>query len=154
MKKITFITFATFLLLSLLGLKVVAQNPKPGDILGIWFNEEKTSKVQIFQAGNLFFAKIVWLKEPLDRETGKPRVDNLNPDVKQRNTPLLGLVVLKNFVFDGKKEWEDGKIYDPKNGKTYSCYFSFDDSPNKLKIRGYVGVSMLGRTTYWTRTVQ
>ena len=153
MKKITSITFAAFLLLSFLGLKTIAQKPKPGDIIGIWFNEEKTSKVQIYQSGNLFFAKVVWLKEPLDKVSGKPRVDNLNPDVKLRNTPLLGLIVLKKFVFDGDDEWEDGTIYDPKNGKTYSCYFEFDGSPNRLKIRGYIGVSLLGRTTYWTRTV-
>lgn len=153
MKKITFITFTAFMLLSLLGMKAIAQKPKPGDILGIWFNEEKTSKVQIYQTGTMFFAKIVWLKEPLDKVSGKPRVDNLNPDVKLSSTPLLGLVVLKNFVFDGDDEWEDGKIYDPKNGKTYSCYFKFEGSPNRLKIRGYIGVSLLGRTTYWTRTV-
>jgi len=153
MKKITSITFTVFLLLSLLGLKAIAQKPKPEDINGIWFNEEKTSKVQIYQVGTKFFAKIVWLKDPLDKATGKPRVDNLNPDVKQRSVPLMGLVILKNLVFNGEDEWKDGSIYDPKNGKTYSCYFRFDGSASRLKLRGYVGVSILGRTTYWTRTV-
>jgi uncharacterized protein (DUF2147 family) len=152
MRKITTITFAVVMLFSLLGMKAFSQKPKASDITGIWYNEEKTSKVQVYQIGNLFFAKIVWLKEPLDKNTGKPRVDNLNPDLKQRNNPLIGLVVLKNFAFDGDNEWNDGTIYDPKNGKTYSCYCKFDDSPNKLKIRGYIGVSLLGRTTYWTRT--
>jgi uncharacterized protein (DUF2147 family) len=61
--------------------------------------------------------------------------------------------VLKNFVFDGKDEWEDGTIYDPKNGKTYSCYIRYAEYPNLLKIRGYIGVSLLGRTTYWTKTI-
>ena len=153
MKKLTSITFAVFMLLSFLGMKVIAQKPKPGDILGIWFNEEKTSKLQVYQVGTKFFAKIVWLKDPLDKATGKPRIDNLNPDAKLKNSPLLGLVVLKDFVFDGDNEWKNGTIYDPKNGKNYSCYIKPDDSPNKLKIRGYVGVSLLGRTTYWTRTV-
>lgn len=153
MRKITALTCVAFLMLTTVGLKAFAQKPKPGDILGTWFNEEKTSKLQIYQAGNLFFAKIVWLREPIDKATGKPRLDNMNPDNKLKNSPLLGLVVLKNFVFDGDDEWKDGSIYDPKNGKTYRCYFSFDGSPNKLKIRGYVGVSLLGRTTYWTRTV-
>lgn len=153
MKKLTSITFAIFLLLSFMGMKIIAQKPKPGDILGIWFNEEKTSKLQVYQVGTKFFAKIVWLKDPLDKASGKPRVDNLNPDAKLKNTPLLGLVVLKDFAFDGDNEWKSGTIYDPKNGKTYSCYIKLDDSPNKLKIRGYIGVSLLGRTTYWTRTV-
>ncbi len=69
----------------------------------------------------------------------------------EQNKPLIGLVNLKGFVFDGDDEWKDGKIYDPKNGKTYSCYMKFEDeSKKRLKIRGFVGISLLGRTTYWT----
>lgn len=151
MKKIGSFVILFLALSAWLGVKVNAQN-KPDDILGIWFNEEKTSKVEIFKKGSLYFAKIVWLKELNDKVTGKPRVDNLNPDVKLQKTPLLGLVIMKNFVFDGKDEWEDGTIYDPKKGKTYSCYMSFDGL-GILKIRGYIGFSLLGRTTYWTKTV-
>lgn len=151
MKKIGSFVILFLALSAWLGVKINAQN-KPDDILGIWFNEEKTSKVEIFKKGSLYFAKIVWLKELNDKVTGKPRVDNLNPDVKLQKTPLLGLVIMKNFVFDGKDEWEDGTIYDPKKGKTYSCYMSFDGL-GILKIRGYIGFSLLGRTTYWTKTV-
>lgn len=151
MKKIGSFILLMMAMTAWLGTKVIAQN-KPDDVLGIWFNEEKTSKVQIFKEGTKYFAKVVWLKETTDKITGKPRVDNLNPDVKLQSAPLLGLVVMKDFIFDGKDEWEDGTIYDPKNGKTYSCYMKFD-SPGKLKIRGYMGVSLLGRTTYWTKTV-
>ncbi len=150
MKRIGSFVILFLALSAWLGVKVNAQK-KPDDILGIWFNEEKTSKVEIFKKGSLYFAKIMWLKEPNDKVTGKPRVDNLNPDVKLQKTPLLGLVIMKNFVFDGKDEWEDGTIYDPKKGKTYSCYMSFDDL-GKLKIHGYIGFSLLGRTTYWTKT--
>ena len=145
--------FLFLTLLTLLGGKTFAQKHKAGDILGIWYNEEKTSKVQIYQEGNNFFAKVVWLKEPNDKVTGTPRVDNLNPDIKLQKAPLLGLVILKNFVFDGTDEWSGGTIYDPKNGKTYSSKIHFGDSPNLLKIRGYVGISLLGRNTYWTKTI-
>jgi len=63
---------------------------------------------------------------------------------------LLGLQILKNFVYDAQdKEWEDGTIYDPKNGKTYSCIMTL--SGNNLNVRGYVGISMLGRTGVWTK---
>jgi uncharacterized protein (DUF2147 family) len=151
MKKSAAFMIVTLIMISWSGIRIFGQH-KTDDILGYWFNEEKTSKVQIFKEGNKYFAKIVWLKEPLDNATGKPRVDNLNPDVKLRNVPLMGLVIMKSFVFDGEDEWEDGTIYDPKKGKTYSCYIMFD-SPGKLKIRGYIGISMLGRTTYWTKTV-
>ena len=62
-------------------------------------------------------------------------------------------MLLRDFVFDGDDEWEDGRIYDPKNGKDYKCYMVFPDEDDKsrLKVRGYIGVSLLGRTTYWTR---
>jgi uncharacterized protein (DUF2147 family) len=153
MKKSGTIAIALFALFALLGGKTFAQKHKSGDIAGIWYNEEKTSKLQVYQEGNKFFAKIVWLKDPNDKNTGKPRTDNLNPDVKLQNNPLLGLIVLKNFVFDGDDEWNDGTIYDPKNGKTYSCKIHFGDSPNLLKIRGYIGLSLLGRNTYWTKTI-
>ena len=153
MKKRVFFIFTLFAVFALLGGKTFAQKHKAGDILGIWYNEEKTSKVQIYQDGNKFFAKVVWLKEPNDKVTGKPRTDNLNQDPKLQKVPLLGLVVLKNFVFDGDDEWNSGTIYDPKNGKTYSSKIHFGDSPNLLKIRGYIGFSLLGRNTFWTKTI-
>ena len=152
MKKLFSFTILVLAMSAWLGAKVYAQH-KTDDILGYWFNEEKTSKVQIFKEGNKYFAKVVWLKEPNDAATGKPKTDNLNPDLKLQNVPLLGLVIMKNFVFNGKDEWSDGTIYDPKKGKTYSCYIHFDEKPNILKIRGYICVSLLGRTTYWTKTV-
>ncbi len=59
---------------------------------------------------------------------------------------------LREFDFDGEDEWENGKIYDPKNGKDYKCYMEFeDDTKDNLKVRGYIGFSMIGRTTHWTR---
>jgi uncharacterized protein (DUF2147 family) len=63
---------------------------------------------------------------------------------------LNGLILLNNFVFDADdKVWEDGTIYDPKNGKTYSCNITLVD--DKLNVRGYVGISMIGRTAIWTK---
>ena len=114
----------------------------------LWFNEEKTAKIQVYKAtDNKFYGKIVWLKEP-DRD-GKPKTDINNPDEKRRNDPELGLVVLKGFSKDGEHGYQDGKIYDPKNGKTYSCKMTLNG--NQLDVRGYVGFSLLGRTTKWTR---
>lgn len=153
MRKSGTLTFALLALFTLLGAKTFAQKHKASDIVGIWYNEEKTSKVQIYQEGNKFIARIVWLKDPINSVTRKPKTDHLNPDPKLRNIPRLGLVILKNFVFDGVDEWKDGTIYDPNNGKTYTCHIHFSDSPNVLKIRGYVGISLLGRTTYWTKTI-
>jgi uncharacterized protein (DUF2147 family) len=141
----------SFILASWVGSELRAQTFKSDDIIGIWLNQEGTGKVQIFKVGSTYYGKIVWLKEPNDSVTGKPRTDKENPDPKLKTAPLMGLVNLKGFSFDGKDEWKDGTIYDPKNGKTYSCFIRFD-GPERLKIRGYIGISLLGRTTLWTRS--
>lgn len=73
-----------------------------------------------------------------------------NPDPKLRNREVVGLVMLNDFVFDGNKTWNDGTIYDPREGKTYSCKITLKDK-NTINVRGYVGISMFGRTEVWTR---
>ena len=128
-----------------------SQTYKSIDVKGIWLNQDEDAKIEIFENGGKYYGKIVWLKTPIDPETNKPKVDKHNPNPALRNRPTLGLEILKDFSFDGKDEWKDGTIYDPKSGKTYSCYIRMENK-NKLKIRGFIGVSMLGRTTYWTRS--
>jgi len=134
------------------SLTVSSQTFKADDILGTWLNQEATGKVTIYKENGKYYGKLVWLRNPIDSITGKPRTDKLNPDPKLQSNQLIGLVNLRNFTFDGKDEWAGGTIYDPKNGKTYSCKINFENT-GKLKIRGYVGVSMLGRNTYWTKSV-
>lgn len=128
---------------------VSGQTFNADDILGVWLNEDKDAHVEVYKEGDKYFGKIVWLKFPNDEVTGKPKVDDENPDENLQNEPVLGLVLLKDFVFD-EDEWDSGTIYDPKNGKTYDCYMVLKDEDN-LKIRGYIGITLLGRTTYWTR---
>ncbi|MDK2910784.1 MAG: hypothetical protein PWR20_2352 [Bacteroidales bacterium] len=141
------------LALNLMGVTKVSwsQTYKSIDVKGIWLNQDKDAKIEIFENGGKYYGKIVWLKTPIDPETNKPKVDKHNPNPALRNRSTLGLEILKDFSFDGKDEWKDGTIYDPKSGKTYSCYIRMENR-NKLKIRGFIGVSMLGRTTYWTRS--
>ena len=117
-------------------------------IEGLWYNVEKTAKVQIYKAkdGN-FYGKIAWLKEP--NEDGKPKVDKKNPDHSKRTQPILGLMLLRGFKKDEDNTYTDGKIYDPKNGKTYDCKMTLKGEV--LDIRGYVGLPAFGRTTSFTR---
>lgn len=113
-----------------------------------WYNEEKTSKIDIYKATDgRYYGKIVWLK--VAEENGKLRVDSKNPDNNLKNKPLLGLVILKGFKKSDDNHFEDGTIYDPKNGKTYSSKMTLEG--DKLFVRGYVGLSLLGRTTQWTK---
>lgn len=118
---------------------------------GTWYNEEKTSRVQFYKVNDKLFGKVVWLKEPV--RNGKDRTDELNPDPKKRNVPLMGLIFMKNFKQSGPKEWEDGTIYDPKNGKTYSCNMTLKNE-NTLDVRGYIGISLIGRTSVFTRATK
>ncbi|WP_205685662.1 DUF2147 domain-containing protein [Flavipsychrobacter stenotrophus] len=137
------------LILSLIlstGLSAFAQKDK---IEGLWYNEEKTAKVEIYKATDgKFWGKIVWLKEPL--RNGVPKMDDKNPKDALKKVPLLGIVLLKHFKIDDKETYNDGEIYDPKNGKTYSCKITYKG--DKLDVRGYVGISLIGRTTVWERT--
>lgn len=132
-----------------LSLGVSAQN-NADRVLGTWLNEDGDAHIEITEEDGIFSGRLVWLKFPIDEETGKPKLDKRNPDEKLQSRPTMGLEMLTGFRYDSDdKEWTDGEIYDPKSGKTYSCYMEFDDN-GKLKIRGYIGISLIGKTTYWT----
>lgn len=120
------------------------------DVVGVWFNEEKDAKIEIFKCGNKYCGKIIWLKEP-NREDGSEKLDRENPEAKLRSRKIMGLQILEGFEFEGDGEYEDGEIYDPKKGKTYDCLMELSDNGKKLDVRGYVGFSLIGRTTTWTR---
>jgi len=121
------------------------------NILGVWLTQEQKSKIEIFKKGDKFFGKVIWLRDPLNDE-GQPKVDKNNPDESMIKRPIMGLEILQNFEFDDKDMWEDGKIYDPTNGKTYSCQMEIDEG--ELEVTGYVGFSWIGRTVRWTRVTE
>lgn len=126
------------------------------DILGVWYNGEKDAQVEIYKCGDKYCGKIVWLKEPnypegsKDGDPGAPKTDHHNPDLQLMKTPIIGLRIVHDFKFAGDNLWRDGKVYDPKNGKTYKGKMTLV-SPMQLDLRGYIGISLIGRTTSWTR---
>ncbi|NCT09756.1 MAG: DUF2147 domain-containing protein [Flavobacteriia bacterium] len=118
-------------------------------IFGKWHstNEETgeiDSVVEVYQKNDKAFAKVVKIMD-------SKRQDFLCDlcKGKQKNTPILGLNILTGLKKTGD-EWSGGKILDPRNGKEYQCYIKLE-TPNKLKLRGYIGISLLGKTAYWTR---
>ncbi|GBL35725.1 hypothetical protein EMGBS15_13200 [Filimonas sp.] len=125
------------------------------DIIGNWKNGEGTGVINIYKTTSGHYAgKIVWLKEPIDPETGKPKLDKRNPDETKRTVPTLGLINMSGFTFnEEEKLWENGEIYDPKTGKEYSCKVNLKDK-NTIEVRGFVGISLFGRTDTWTRQVR
>lgn len=125
--------------------KPLAQGVSKESIVGEWLSENKDGKILIFKQGDKFFGKISWGKDAT-------RKDGKNPDERLRNQTIVGSVILKNFEFTGEK-WENGTVYDPNNGKIYSSTIKLRTS-NQLELRGFIGVSLLGRTTVWTRVVK
>jgi len=128
----------------LLAITLSAQNANK--VMGVWITQEDDSKVTISQdASGKYNGEITWLKDPLN-DQGKPKVDDKNPDEKKQNNPIIGLNLLKGFEYDkSKDQWVNGTIYDPNNGKTYKCLMWFDEDPNKLSVKGYIGFSVIGR---------
>jgi uncharacterized protein (DUF2147 family) len=116
-------------------------------ILGDWSTEEDRAIVEIYRCDDRYCGRIVWLKEPKNAE-GMDKQDTKNPDPAKRNRKILGLDMVWGFKFQGENKWVGGKIYDPDTGKTYSCKMSLEG--DTLKVRGYLGVSLIGRTTVWT----
>ncbi len=122
---------------------------KAQTIFGKWNTiDNETGKiesvVEIYKKNGKAYAKII---EILNEEDRDRLCDKCTGSAK--NVPILGLVLVSGLEQDGD-EWSGGKILDPKNGKYYKCYLKLEEK-NKLKLRGYIGISLLGRTEYWYR---
>ena len=119
------------------------------DVVGQWYNAEKDAVITLFEDGQTVSGKITWMKFPND-ENGNPKTDPLNPDEKLRARARMGMVMMSGFAYDEDNVWDDGELYDPKKGKTYSGMVTLKDA-NTLDLRGYIGFSFIGRSSTWTR---
>jgi uncharacterized protein (DUF2147 family) len=144
-------SFFLIVFLAVLPFSNAISQPSADAIVGVWETGSGKARVKIDKAGDRYNGRIVWLREPND-ETGKPKVDKNNPDESLRTKPLLGYSLLKNFSFTEDKTWEEGTIYDPESGSTYSCTINMTDE-NTLDVRGFIGVSLFGRTDVWKRVI-
>ena len=146
----TLLLFVTFIAMGVPTATAQPDDVKADDLTGLWEPSNGKARVLIQKVGNKYYGRIVWLKEKIDPATGKPKLDKNNPDKTLQDSPLLGLRLLKDFEYVGDGTWENGTIYDPENGNTYSCTITMEDE-NTLNIRGYIGVKTLGRTDVWKR---
>ena len=141
----------TIITLMLFSIATFAPREK-NQIEHTWYNQEKTSKIQVYLAKDgKYYGKIVWLDKPNDEKTGKPKLDKENPDEKQQSTPVIGLLILRGFSIDAedKNLYTGGTVYDPKNGKTYCGKLTYKGAT--LDLRGFIcSASFLGRTSTWT----
>jgi len=114
----------------------------PESVLGTWLVVKEDAKVTIYKCDDKFCGKITWLKTPED-------LDTKNPDPAKRSNKILGMNILWGFSFN-QGQWVGGRIYDPDSGKTYRCKMWLK-SDDKLNLKGYVGIPLLGRSEIWTR---
>lgn len=146
MKKI----FIAMLLILGLGIyNTFCQSNEEDAIIGKWYTEENKSIIEIFKVKDRYFGKIVWIEEPND-EDGNPKLDKENPSPEYRQRPILGMNFMFNFQYDGGDVWNNGQVYDPESGNTYSGKLTLEEK-NTINARGFIGFSIIGRTTTWTR---
>ena len=114
---------------------------------GRWLTQEKDGWIQLAVVGDTLEGSIAGAPpgSPSERE-----FDDLNPDPSLRGRQLDGLTIMTGFVYDGDGRWKDGTVYDPNSGKTYKCTLTLLDD-HTVRIRGYIGVSLFGRSETWTR---
>jgi uncharacterized protein (DUF2147 family) len=157
MKRST-IVFIVFLLLMVMAAQCsTADQVSEGDaILGTWLTEGKEAKIEIIKCSGKYCGRIVWTGDPVYtpgediKRAGQPKTDDNNPNPAFRTRPIIGLQLMYNFRYAGDRQWVGGRVYDPGSGNTYGARLLLA-SPDRLEMRGYFLVPMLGRTTTWTR---
>lgn len=105
---------------------------------------EAKSIVEIYEKSGKIYGKVVDILRADRKKDVCTKCDGA-----EKNKPIMGMVIINGLKKDGT-EYNGGTILDPQNGKKYKCYITLD-SADKLKLRGYVGISIVGRTQYWTR---
>jgi uncharacterized protein (DUF2147 family) len=119
----------------------------PESVEGRWLTEDADGWIRITLAAEGLEGAIAGAPpgSPSERE-----FDDRNPDPALRGRKLEGLVIMSGFEYLGDGRWENGTVYDPNSGKTDRCTLTQLDD-DTLKIRGYIGVSLFGRSETWTR---
>ena len=114
---------------------------------GTWVNGDGDGLIAISVDGGSISASILG---SVTDDPERPDTDVRNPNPKLRSRKLVGLEIFSGFSYDGDGEWSGGFIYDPNSGKTYRCTLKLLDL-NTLKVRGFIGISLIGRTETWRR---
>lgn len=111
-------------------------------ILGKWLSEKKDAKIEIYKADNgKFYGKLFWGARMYEANGQTSRL-------AKNGKPFKDMVILRDLTYE-EGGWEGGTIYDPEEGKTYACRLKLEGK--QLNIRGYMGVSLFGRETFWQR---
>ena len=121
------------------------------DPTGLWWAEGGAAQVEVVRCGDALCGRVAWLRSPLD-ESGCLVRDRENPDPALRGRSVIGIELLRDLRRSHEESdgWVGGKIYDPGSGRTYRAVLRMD-GPDRLRLRGYLGIQLLGRTATWIR---
>jgi len=128
-----------------LAAPVAAAGP---DVTGFWLTEKGKVSVELFHCGDELCGRIAWLANPTAADGGLKR-DTQNPDPTLRDRPWCGMTVITELEPAGPGRWRSGRFYYPKHGREYSL--KLKRKGDRLKVRAYVGLELLGKTEHWTR---
>ena len=128
-------------------LGTVAARAQSGEPVGVWLTEKGDARVRVTKCGSGICGVIVGLKDPIDPATGRPQVDDKNPNPALRSRPVIGISLFIGMRPSGPGRWS-GQIYNADDGSTYASNVSVTGA-DTLRVEGCVGVLCGGET--WTR---
>ncbi|SHH95670.1 DUF2147 domain-containing protein [Bradyrhizobium erythrophlei] len=139
--------FTIAILMALLG---AANAQASGEVSGIWLTQAGDAKVRVSRCGGGICGVVVWLRNPINPATGKPEVDNKNPNPSLARRPMIGLPLFSGMRPSGPNRWS-GQIYNADDGNSYASNVSIS-GPDTLKVEGCVGALCGGEN--WTRSAR
>jgi uncharacterized protein (DUF2147 family) len=142
--RLTSLAFAALAFATMTLRPAIAADPN-----GTWLTEAGTSRIRIADCGGALCGNIVWMKEPIDPETGKPRADKNNPEASKRSRPLMGVTIVIGMKPSGADKWS-GQVYNAEDGKTYSGSITMVNA-SALKLEGCALAGLICKAQTWTR---
>lgn len=130
----------------------LAQAPRPSasaGFAGLWYDDTSQGAVEITPCRDRLCGRVVWLRDMLGKD-GRPLTDSLNSDPKLRQRPICGLPVIGDLKPQSSGAWDEGWIYDPKQGKQFDVELKLR-SADTLQVLGYLGLKFLSETFIWRR---
>ena len=141
-----------YIVLAAVGLAPMLAAPAlAADAVGMWLTGDKKGKVRIVNCGGALCGTLVWVQEPLDPETNKPKLDKRNADASKQSRPLIGIPIVLNMKPSATPQKWDGDVYNAEDGKTYSGSFTLTGA-NTAELKGCVLGGLICKAQTWTRT--
>lgn len=135
--------------LAALAFAMMTPSANAADPTGTWLTEAGTSRIRIADCGGALCGNIVWMKDPIDPQTQKPRLDKMNPDTARRSRPLMGTAIVIGMKPSGADKWS-GQVYNAEDGKTYSGSITLVDTKT-LTLQGCALGGLVCKNRTWTR---